>query len=144
MKRIFVLGVLALGLALGVPSIAGAIGNDVNGPACADIIPGTDGFYSSTGRLEVDLALGAASCPYVTYTLYVLNGSGTQLLVDPISVSGDGSRDILPIITNLDPAITTICVYATTSIGRHVFDRAQDSNCTVVTQSSSPGFSGFS
>jgi hypothetical protein len=154
MKRIVLLGMAALALAIGLPSVAGASANDVSGPKCADVWAG-DGSYDSTGTVNVFVFLGSEfdqvpSCPYVTYTLHVLDASGTELA--SVSTSGNGvdGVELSPLLlsTTVDPSNSAVCVYATTSVGRHIFDRAPDPDlsylpkgCIDMTQSG-PG-SGF-
>jgi hypothetical protein len=143
MKRIVLLGIVALALAIGLPSVARAAENDVNGPACADIVSG-DGSYSLAGDVTVNLGLAAPSCSFVTYTVYVLDGSCTNL-VTSTSMKGDGTSSLLTLIANVNTAANpAVCIYATTSVGPHVFDRAPDSGYPPpMNVNSGPGFGSF-
>ena len=141
MKKLILLAAVALVTAI-VPSLAGAVGNDVKGPACADIIGG-DVFYPSSAGARLDLA--APSCAYVTYTLVVLDEEGGQELTR-IEESGDGTAQILLSGQSTDND-STICVYVETSVGggKHVFDRAKDTGCiTLELGGSPPGLGDFS
>ncbi|SRR6266511_839660 len=147
MTRIVLVGIAALALAAGLPSVAGAFGQgDVAGPTCADVVSG-DGNYLSSGAVNVSVELAAPSCSYVTYTIYVLDASGTTQLGSQ-STSGNGTDGTLQLTATVDPSNPAVCVYATTSVGRHVFDRAPDSdlplNCVLIVQNSPPAWGSFS
>lgn len=130
--------------------------NDVRGPACADIID-TDFIYSSDGTTATaQIHLDVASCPFVTYTLVVLDSETDQRFVIDASEPGDG--DPLNPETGEDVVIVeatvpegerdgTICLYVTTSIGQRVFDRAPDAtndpSCVELIPGGSAGGLGF-
>ena len=133
-ERVLVLIAAVAALAATVSPTAGSAPStsDVKGPACADIVQNnasatSNGLYTDAG-VQFRIALAAPSCKYVTYTLYVLDASGTTQL-SSASVQGDGT-DVL----FLDAAGSgdSVCVYLTTSVGNHVFDRAPDTGCGVL------------
>jgi hypothetical protein len=135
MKRALLALLGAAALALGAVPAAQAVGNDAKGPACTDIIAG-DGVTTGSS-VQFVFSVAAPSCPQVTYTTYVVDERGDTTPIASSSVSGDGSTDLFFTIpfTDDDP---TVCVYSTTSIGKHVFDRAPDSNCVSLTVDSGP------
>ena len=108
---------------------ASAVG-DVKGPRCADITDGA-GFYNGTS-VNLRLTLAAPSCRAVTYTLYVLNADGTTELATAEATRTDGTFVFFDNVAS-NTTDSTVCVYATTSVGRHVFDRAPDSGCVPLT-----------
>ena len=130
----------AAAVVLAAPLISAptAAASDVRGPACADVADGA-GFYNSTG-VSLRLALAAPTCRQVTYTLYVLSADGTSQLVTATATRTDGTFAFFDNVTVPgDPSM--VCVYATTSIGRHVFDRAPDSGCVVLGGAGVPALS---
>lgn len=135
MRRLLLALAGAAALSLGVAPAVNAIGNDAKGPACADIVAG-DGF--NTGEsVQFMLSVAAPSCAQVTYTMYVLDEPGDATPIATATLSGDRSTDLfftIPISDDDD----TVCVYSTTSIGKHVFDRAPDSGCVTLTVGSGP------
>lgn len=135
MRRMLLALAGAAALFLGVAPAVNAIGNDVKGPACADIVAG-DGFNTG-GSVQFMLSVAAPSCAPVTYTMYVLDEPGDVTPLATAKLSGDGSTDLLFSIAVTDDD-DTVCVYSTTSIGRHVFDRAPDSGCVTLTVGSGP------
>ena len=141
LKKIVVLAVAALALAVGIPSLALA----EPGPSCADIVGGS-GTYGSTGQVNLVLDLESAACSQFTYTYYVVTAEDPEgRAVSPIEQQ-TAEGDLL-FQTNVNPETNeTICVYATTAAGggKHVFDRALDTGCFPIARSSSPGFTGFS
>jgi hypothetical protein len=151
-KKLLVISVVALALAVTAASAPAAI-DDVKGPACADITS-TSWLYSSDGSTAtVDIELGTASCPSVTYTLWVVNSDDDSTSVNSASMRGDGTElspglDVVTVqaAVPLDDRDGEVCLYATTSLGRHVFDWAPDAdldpNCVEVIAGGSGGVSG--
>ena len=152
MKKLLVISVVALALAVTAASAPAAI-DDVKGPACADITS-TSWLYSSDGSTAtVDIELGTASCPSVTYTLWVVNSDDDSTSVNSASMRGDGTElspglDVVTVQADVPTADQDgiVCLYATTSVGRHVFDRAPDAdldpNCVELTPGGTGGVSG--
>jgi hypothetical protein len=155
MRKVLALPLLALAVVLPT-GLATAAPDDVRGPACADIID-TDWIYSGDGTTgTVNIHLDVASCPYVTYTLVVLDGLSDQDFVIDASAVGDGEsvnpetgEDVVTVEATVPEGERDgeICLYATTSIGRHVFDRAPDAtnnpSCVELIPGGSGGASGF-
>jgi hypothetical protein len=151
-KKLLVIPVVVLALAAMAAS-ARAADDDVNGPACADITD-TSWLYSLDGSTAtVDIELGTASCPTVSYTLWLVDSASNSTPVGSASVRGDGTAiaDGLDVVTvnavvPSDDRDEEICLYATTSIGRHFFDRAPDAdldpNCVELIPGGSGGVSG--
>jgi len=151
MRKVLVLTVIAIAFALSA-GWAIAAENDARGPACADIVD-TDWFYSPDGTTAtVIIHLDVASCPYVTYKLVVLDSLTNQTLVIDDSAPGDGvslneltGEDVVTVEATVPEGQRdgTICLYATTSIGNHVFDRAPDATCVELIPGGSAGGLGF-
>jgi hypothetical protein len=151
-KKLLVIPVVALALAAMAGSAPAAV-DDVNGPACADITD-TSWLYSADGSpATVDIELGTASCPSVSYTLWVVDSATDSTPVSSASVRGDGvalapGLDVVTVQADVPAADQDgeVCLYATTSVGRHVFDRAPDAdltpNCVELIPGGSGGVSG--
>lgn len=137
MKRTLLAILGAVTLFVGAAPGVDAIGNDVKGPACADIIRG-DGITTGTS-LEFRITLAAPSCTQVTYTTYVLDDREDTTLLASSSLNGNGSTDLVFSVPFVDDD-DTVCIYITSSIGKHVFDRAPDAFCASLTvDAGSPG-----
>jgi hypothetical protein len=131
MKRLLVLALLALGLTIVVVPTASPArpgGADAQGPPCSEITAG-EGDYSLAGVIDFKVFLQAPACSFVTYSFFVTDTEGNAITS---SVSAD--TDCIPATTgggcvhfsvNLgDSGPSTVCVYATTTIGGHLVDRA--------------------
>lgn len=140
------LALLAVGAAVtaSLPVSAGAV--DTQGPACADITFG-DGGYSffatdpPSAVVDWRFDLAAPSCAGVTYTLYVYDLAGETLIgTETVSgVSGELSLFFSEAFVGATADPDGVCLVGTTSIGRHVADRAPDQNCAPVTPDGSGG-----
>jgi hypothetical protein len=131
MKRLLVLALLALGLTIVVvPTASPARPNDADaqGPPCGEITNG-DGAYSLEGVIDFTVFLQAPACSFVTYTFVVTDTAGNTLT----SVSPDAevctpetpSGGCVHFSVNLGASgPSPVCVYATTTIGGHLIDRA--------------------
>ncbi len=121
-----------------------SFGVDAKGPPCADI---SAGFLYTEDATEVraDLQTPVASCTFVTYTLYVDSSPATE----PVSMMGDGTADLgdagdlIRLSASVADTDQMICVYATSSIGSHVVDRAPDTGCVALTPGGTGGGGGF-
>jgi hypothetical protein len=149
MRKVFALPVLLFAL-FAVAEVA--VAEDVNGPKCADITS-SSWIYSPDGTTAtVDLILAAASCPSFSYTLFAQDSeTDTSSVGTPESAGGNGAA--LPDGTGFvsltmdipaDDRDGEVCLYATTSVGRHVFDRAPNSGCIELIPGGTAGGSGFS
>jgi hypothetical protein len=150
-KKLLVVPVVALALAAMAASAPAAV-DDVKGPACADITD-TSWFYTPDGNTAiVDIELGTASCPSVTYTLWVVDSAADSTPVTSASTRGDRTElspglDVVTVQADIpSDRDEEVCLYATTAIGRHVFDRAPDANldpnCVELLPGGSGGVSG--
>jgi hypothetical protein len=151
-KKLLVIPVVALALVMTAASAPAAV-DDVKGPACADITD-TSWLYSTDGATAtVEILLGTASCPSVSYTLWVVDSAAESTSVSSASVRGDGAAispglDVVTVQADVPTADQdgVVCLYATTSVGRHVFDRAPDAeltpNCVELTPGGTGGVSG--
>jgi hypothetical protein len=137
---------------LAVPVVAMAkTVDDVPGVTCADILTDngaqtTQGVYDGT-QVIFRIVLAAPSCKQVAYTVHVLDAQGTTEIASG-SQSGDGTSSVLTFAGSsavLVPSGTgnAVCVYLTTSIGGHVFDRAPDNECGALTNGGGAGGTGF-
>jgi hypothetical protein len=161
MRKVLALPLLALAVVL--PTALATAADDVNGPACANIVD-TDWGYNgnpedpaSGTTATVIIHLDVASCPYVTYTLVVLDSLSDQDFVIDGSEVGDGDpinpetgEDVVTVQATVpegDERDGTVCLYATTSVGKHVFDRAPDAtnnpDCVSLIPGGTGGASGF-
>jgi hypothetical protein len=136
-KKLLAIPIIALALAT-TAGLAPAALDDVKGPTCADIID-SSWLYSADGSTAtVDLTIDGASCPAVTYSLVAVDSAANQTLVGSGMAQGDGSTlpgQTFDIVTVTATGLSAgsdgvICLYATTSIGKHVFDRAPDADLT--------------
>jgi hypothetical protein len=130
MKRILSLAGAAVAVAALSTAVAGAAPSptsDVNGPTCADVTDGA-GVYNGTA-VNLRLTLAAPPCRSVMYTLYVLSADGTTLLGSSSQTQPTADPTRITFNVPVSDGSTTVCVYATTSIGGHVFDRAPDTGC---------------
>jgi len=145
--------ILVFGAAV-APAGAGAPGgSDVKGPRCTDIVDSTAAGVTSRGvydgaaqTVSFRIALAAPACHQMHYTLYVLAATGDTT---PIAVSSSPTLqpggDVL-IFSGLDVSANTdseVCVYATTSVGHHVFDRAPDTGCLELSSAATSPATGF-
>lgn len=130
MKKIVLLGLVALATAVLLPSVAGA----EPGPPCADIVDGSL-FYGTDGTVQVSLDLGAPACAFVTYSVTVDTNDG-PVQADLVTDHPAADADTLIFEASVDETEnTTVCISATTSVadGRHVFDTAPDEiDCVTV------------
>jgi hypothetical protein len=121
-----------------------SFGVDAKGPPCGDI---TAGFFYTPDATEAraDLQTPVASCTFVTYTLYVDSNPATE----PVSTMGDGTADLgdagdlIRLSASVADTDQMICVYATSSIGGHVIDRAPDTGCVPLAPGGTGGGGGF-
>jgi hypothetical protein len=141
-KRLLAIPVLAVALAASA-AIAPAALDDANGPTCTDITDSSWAYSLDQATATVDIFVDAASCPFVTYSLVVQDSAGETTIVAGNDAPGDGVElapglDVVTVSATipLGEQDGLVCLYATTSIGRHVFDRAPDSG------SGSPAGSG--
>jgi hypothetical protein len=156
MRKVLALPLLALAVVLPT-GLATAAPDDVRGPACADIIDSDWGYSSDGATATVFLFLDTASCRSVTYTVVVQDSDTETAIQATTATSGDGDADNTSgpgtdsVTLNATVAAadrdTEVCLYATTSIGRHVFDRAPDAdlspNCVELIPGGNAGASGF-
>jgi hypothetical protein len=151
MRKVLVLPLLALAVVL--PAALATAADDVNGPACANIVD-TDWGYSGDGTTAtVTFFLDTASCPSFSYALFVQDSPTTTTVVASNSERGDGiadetsgpGTDSVTVNAMVPPAGRdgNVCLYATTSVGRHVFDRAPDASCVELIPGGTAGASGF-
>lgn len=134
---------------VGLVNPAGAGQSDAKGPACSDYDSG-EAYYdydaaNPPGQPTVyaTLVTAAATCTNVTYTFYVLDGSGQQLLASSSQAGNGTSGSVswkIPVpVDPLEPA-TSVCVYATSGNATHEMDRAPDSKpCYEIKIAERPG-----
>lgn len=154
MKRAKLAAALATALAAAFwVAPAAAQEGDVRGPACADIVGEQHNYRAAADANTYTLnfrALTAAgkACPGITYTLYVIVDEGEE----PLAFEQTGSNEFANLAITDDPNLVDgepvadrdICVYATTSAGRHIFDVALlDGNCLPITAGTTGGSSTF-
>jgi hypothetical protein len=135
MKKLVVLLAAAV-LAAASVAVAHAALNDAKGPTCVDIT-NADFSYSADGTTAtVNITVDAASCTTVTYKLFAQDSAADTTIVNSAGVPGDGTEfapnagfDVVTVNVPIPAGEQdgSVCLYATTSIGRHLFDRAPDS-----------------
>lgn len=151
---------LFLLLAAPVAAVKG-IARDSRGPTCTDII-GSDGTIDSggsytynattgTGTVTFQLVLAGTSCTDVTYTLYILDEATSTTATSAWTV-GDGTSNVIQ-FWNVAVSTTDadVCVYATTTKGAKLYDRAPDATprdpsdveCVLISASESGAGSRF-
>jgi hypothetical protein len=112
------------------------------GPACADIVGVGGSFLEPTltekAKITPKLELAADSCRAFTYTVYVLDETGTTLLTSQ-EVRGGGGTTVQFESIFLPAGVNAACVYVTSGVGRHVFDRAPAEGCIVLQSTGDPG-----
>lgn len=138
--RKFIALALLVGAVLALPATVSGAG-DARGPACADVTGGS----GSTGGFVADLA--QAPCSFgpeglVLYTFEVYSDASMTNLLSSSSSFTLLTANQIGFAVGSD-ADGIVCVALTTSIAKHVIDRAPDSGCVNVTTSSSPGFTDF-
>lgn len=136
----------AVATALALP--AGAV---EPGPPCGDITGlGANTGLVASGALSVEVTLAENACPQVTYTLYVLDAPGGNLLATVVVTIPESERLTTgPTVTfnTVIASAPSVCVYAATTVGPHVVDTAPNggaATCVTINVDESPGFEGFS
>lgn len=143
MRRVLLGLLILMASVLGVPG-AGAVPppGHGGGPACADIVGVSGSFLEPTdtekAKITPKLELAADSCRAFSYTVYVLDESGTTLLTSQ-EVRGGAGATVQFESMYLATGVNAACVYVTSGVGRHVFDRAPAEGCIVLTSSDDPG-----
>ena len=135
-RKVLLASLLALGVMLGGGQAIGAPAETKGGgPACADIVRAWGRYISpdesGKGTLTTGLTMAGPSCKGMTYTIYALDDRGDDTVLATRSVRGNKDATV-PFgdvaVADDDPEV---CVYATTSAGAHVFDRAPAEGCAV-------------
>jgi hypothetical protein len=154
MRKVLALPLVAV--ALLIPAgLATAALDDAKGPTCADITD-SDWFYNGVSTnpasgttATVILFLDTASCSNISYTLVVQDSAADETFVNSNFARGDGDASNAITVTTAVPEGARdgeVCLYATTSSGRHVFDRAPDAdlspNCVELTPGGTGGGGG--
>lgn len=151
MKRVLALvaGVFAALIAAGVAMA------DARGPACAEITDTTWSYSSDGTTATVTIFVEAATCPKLSYSLFAQDSLTDSTPVGSASLPGDGEADnttgpgtdSITVTANVAEQDGTVCLYATTSRGRHVSDRApnegQSPQCIELTPGGTAAGGGF-
>lgn len=124
-------------LAMAMPATA----DEVTGPACRDIAVSVsyttmDGTPTAAFLFETEHTDPSGTCRGVRYSGFVLNAAGTALLGEGSTV-GDGTN-ALGLLVPVPSGPTEVCVYATSSSGPRVWDRAPDGTACVLLQLDPP------
>ena len=130
------------------PAAVASSGKDYSGPSCTNIVSG-DGKYSTFGGTEAflrwDVQTESPTCKNTTYTLVVLDQTGTTVLVQqslqggtPMSCTLNPGPDDTCVSYTIDlgPAATApsaICIYGYSANGNKVSDRAPNTDCVSLT-----------
>ncbi|MDX6400807.1 MAG: hypothetical protein QOF27_1413 [Gaiellaceae bacterium] len=152
MKRFLMLALAATALSFPVAVTAAKAPTDsVKGPACGNIDLGVDYTYDTPGAISGSATAlstittpSAPSCKKGTYTVYIYDASGRNLL-QSCSYPGDG------VTTQFGPGCNytssngdPLCIYATSQgDDGHVIDTAPNDACaTPISEPITPGPSG--
>lgn len=103
-------------------------GDDAAGPPCANITGGA-AVFSGTGPYTVTFTLETeARCGGVSYTIYVWDSFAAQSAGDPalLVLTERGTTAVSTVAYTFQNADNLVCVYAESSIGGKVLDRAFD------------------
>ena len=143
MRRVRLALLLLTVFLLGVPAAnAAPPPGGGGGPACADIVSVSGSFLEPTpsekAKITPQLELAADSCRSFTYTVYVLDETGTVLITSQ-AVRGGGGTTLQFESMFLPTGVNAACVYVTSGVGNHVFERAPDVGCIVLQSSGDPG-----
>lgn len=114
-------------------------------PGCVDVVdvdPSGSGQESRAAYFDNEvtakLFLAEPSCRKAVYTLYVLDTSGEIIALQRVrNVSGEAFLEFE--LKGVATDDNEVCVYATTTIGKTLYDRAPDEGCVTLFQDGSPG-----
>jgi len=146
MKHALAIVAAAFLLALVTVGSASADHADVN-KKCADIVDGEINYDGTSVRFDMQLA--RASCSSITYTVHVADiscpataGACSDTQPVPIgseSAKGDKSDNLeFQVPASSSDGDDRVCVYATSSRGARLLDRAPDAGCQIVESSADP------
>ena len=145
MRRIFLLPLLAAAFVFSVSAAWGAAPTEPPASlACLDINGGT-GFSWDGTTLTGSITLSAPACKQGVYTLYVLDQAGDTTPLTSAQGTPVGTGDVIMFSLLVSDQDGTVCVYATSSIGGHVFDvgAPDGQECLVVDTSGTAGGTPF-
>ncbi|MHB8512243.1 MAG: hypothetical protein ACYDCC_08665 [Actinomycetota bacterium] len=112
------------------------------------IVPGGPAVPQTPPTVEALITTAAPTCPSVTYTMYVLDGTTHSIVVAQQSKQGTGDAnvdgtgfisfstlDLIPTPTTTGtPGSLTVCLYFTSTIGSTQLDRGpSNSTCDEIT-----------
>lgn len=144
-------------VALVLPVGAGAVVDDVKGPACADILVSNANrtsvvsYNTTTSTVTPRIALAAPQCSYVTYTVNVYSDASSTTPIASCSIKGttasegctlqeSGFADVVQFSFTAVEQDGVVCASMTTSVGGHVFDNAPDTGCIEISGVPASGY----
>jgi hypothetical protein len=150
-KLIGVLAVIVLATGCGEGTLSATQGDlrgsgeqglldDANGPNCMDIVAGSGAFDGTAVSMLVQL--GKTGCSYGIYTVNVLGADANGRYTVPLAQQTQTADSMVKLLDDqtglgfrIPVSASKVCVYATTAIGVHAFDRAPDleGSCVVMT-----------
>jgi hypothetical protein len=145
MKRLIGVVALTAALAVGVTTATAAAPTEPpSGLGCLDIVGGGF-FWATTNDFTGSMSLAAPACKQATYTLVVLPDANSTTPLATLAGTPAGLGDVISFSGTVTDSDTTVCVYATSAIGGHVFDvgAPPDQPCLLVEQDSSSGGTPF-
>src|SRR5215218_10036503 len=140
-KKLFALPLVVAAVALGVSAAWAAAPTEPPASlACLDIEGGT-GFSWDGTTIGGSITLVEAACKQATYTLVVLDEAGGAELTTLTGTAGPSGTTVVTFNGTVTDDDSTVCVYATSSIGGRVFDVGAPSGqqCLLVNSGSAGG-----
>jgi hypothetical protein len=142
-----------VGAALAIPATAAtAPGDVVRGPACGNITlwdteqsgpPVYRGTEGGSAMVGASLTTAKPSCSGFTYTIYIYDESGQNLIASVTFVGDDATSLFTWTYTFATGAPHAICIKADSTRDGRVIDAAPNSGCEVLIINASGGASGL-
>lgn len=122
MKRVVALLVLTTALVVGAATASAAAPTEPPASLACLNIEGGVGFSWDGTTLSGSITLAAPACKQATYTLVILDDASSTTPLATATGTPAGAGDVILFNTAVADPDGTVCVYATSSIGGHIFD----------------------
>jgi hypothetical protein len=145
MKRIAVLLVVTAALVVGATTASAAAPTEPPASLACLNIEGGAGFTWDGTTLTGSITVAAPACSQATYTLVILGDSSSTTPLTTTTGTPAGAGDVIVFNTTVTDPDGTVCVYATSSIGGHIFDvgTPEGQPCLVVDNTGSSPATSF-